>query len=309
MTYYDELKFEQERKLDKMLRELPPFCTLFFLEQDEIASSTKLAYAYDMLSFFKFICDGTIRDLTLTNLEEVELLDLEKFLATSASNAAYSRRLATLKRLFGHFQARRDIKNNPTPALLFPKKRMKEIVRLERKEVGDMQKSASNYSIRDRVIITMFLATGLRVSELAGLNVGEVNMMNKTFTVTRKGGKRDRIFMNDALHSQMVDYLNWLRPASPNEPLFQSKSKGSNRLGLRSIQLLVKDCSIQAGITDKVITPHRLRATFATHMRAQTKDIHMVAKLLDHSDITTTAKYYAGINDDEKREAINALTY
>lgn len=149
---------------------------------------------------------------------------------------------------------------------------------------------------RDTAILETLFSTGLRVSELVGLNVDQINLKSGEFMVRGKGKKDRIVFLSDRATKAISEYLN-LR-IDNYKPLFINLSTNTDdlddgeykRLTPRSIQRLIKKYSALAGITKKV-TPHILRHSFATDLLINGADIRSVQELLGHASITTTQIY------------------
>jgi site-specific recombinase XerD len=156
-------------------------------------------------------------------------------------------------------------------------------------------------TLRDKTILILFLSTGVRLSELVGLDFGNIDLDNASFRVRRKGGKQEICFMTAELVEQLKAYLQVFPKHDPNEPLFMSIY--NQRASTASIQVLVKKYCEVAGIKKK-ITPHKLRSTFGTNLYEQTRDIYLVAEMLGHKDIRTTTAHYTTVKEELKRTAL-----
>jgi site-specific recombinase XerD len=156
------------------------------------------------------------------------------------------------------------------------------------------------------VILTFFLSTGIRVSELVGLNIGDIDLKNGTFRATRKGGNETILFMTHELCDIMRQYMGYFAehttPDIVSRPLFMGPD-GKTRLGVRSVQNLVKKYASVASPLKK-ISPHKLRSTFGTNLYRATGDIYAVADVLGHANVNTTRKHYAEITSDVRKKAI-----
>ena len=156
---------------------------------------------------------------------------------------------------------------------------------------------------RDIAIMTLFLGTGIRISELVGLNIEDVDFETNAFKITRKGGNQSILYFNEEVKQALLAYLNKrFDSKEPDEDpaLFLSLKK--KRISVRNVQVLVKK---YAELTTplKKITPHKLRTTFGTNLYSETNDIYVVAEVLGHKDVNTTKRHYAAINEQIKREA------
>ncbi len=160
---------------------------------------------------------------------------------------------------------------------------------------------------RDRAIIEMLFSTGLRISELCGLNRENVNLTTREFTVIGKGRKVRTVYMTGSAVELLTDYVekredNWAplfvnARTRPDE--FETNGE-SRRLTRTAIEIMVRDRGRRAGIT-KPVTPHKLRHTFATTLLRNGADLRSVQELLGHANIATTQIYTHFVNADLKR--------
>lgn len=141
--------------------------------------------------------------------------------------------------------------------------------------------------IRDRAIIELFYASGIRVSELVGLNLGDLDFKGKTAKVLGKGHKERMVLFNEAASSALQRYLK-VRPHSSQPPFFLSQKRG--RISIRMVQLLLKNHLRRAGI-HKGASPHTLRHSFATHLLEGGADLVTIKELLGHANLSTTQIY------------------
>lgn len=151
-------------------------------------------------------------------------------------------------------------------------------------------------SLRDRALLELLFSTGLRVSELVALDRDHLNLKRQEFSVRGKGDKVRIVFVSDTAKNALEKYLNKRMDIDP--AVFVRMRKGANvevddesfRLTARSVQRIVKNYAIKAGIV-KDVHPHTLRHSFATDLLQNGADIRSVQELLGHSDITTTQIY------------------
>jgi site-specific recombinase XerD len=145
--------------------------------------------------------------------------------------------------------------------------------------------SDAGLSARDRAVLELLWATGLRVSELAGLDVDDVDRAERTVRVIGKG-RKERIVPFGAKAAAALDAYLGVRERGG--ALFVNARGG--RLGVRSLWTLVRRAARQAGLTRRV-SPHTLRHTFATHLLDAGADLRMIQELLGHSRVSTTQRY------------------
>ena len=344
-NYYKKLEIENTAKLKAILIKLPIFCFSFFTGiQNTTSTLTRLNYAYDLKLFFEFLTTecasfrGTqFKSFNVTLLENVSVDDIENFLNyiscyTSSegknvfnSEKGKARKLASIRSFFKYYFNKGQIESNVSAKVPMPKIHDKEIVRLEVDEVvkilnavesGDqLQGRAKAFNkhikIRDLAILTLFLGTGIRVSELVGLNLLDMDFESNSFTVTRKGGNRTILYFSDEVATSLKNYIierteNGLSNSliRDNVALFLSMQK--DRLSVRAVQNLVKKYSLIASPL-KNISPHKLRSTYGTNLYRETQDIYVVADILGHKDINTTKRHYAAMSDDIRRNAANKV--
>ena len=338
-NYYIERNFKNVQKLKKIETQLPDFCAEFFLGIEPRTSVlTRLNYAYDLKIFFEFLSQNifnkAIKDIKLDDLSKITQTDLEKYLAHLSyyrdaqgkirTNKDYSRsrRLASVKALFKYFFNKDKLQSNIAAKVAFPKIREKEIIRLEPNEVAkilDQSESGEELSAhqkhfhsktkyRDVAILSLFLGTGIRISELVGLNIEDIDFDSNAFTVVRKSGHSTILYFSDEVADALKKYLNQRLnlPDVPEQERALFLSIQNKRISVRAVQNLVtKYARIVSPL--KKITPHKLRSTFGTELYRATGDIYVVADILGHSDVNTTKKHYAAIDTDIRKNAVRRV--
>ncbi len=338
-NYYKQRELDCLTKIEEILMELPPMVYEFIVGKTDYTSPlTRLNYTLDLRIFFDFLTKFKFRgknktDITLRDLETLDLSDFESFMAYLShyfingkeeicNECAKARKLAAVRAFFKYFFNKGKISSNVPAKLSLPKLHEKEIIRLDFNEISrlvelcengdsltDRQRAYhKNTKIRDVAIITLFLGTGIRNSELVGLNVSDVNFDDMSFVVTRKGGNRTILYFNDEVKKALLDWVEYrktIRNLNPNEKaLFLSLQ--NSRITTRAIQQLVKKYA-KVVTPLKKITPHKLRSTFGTNLYHETNDIYLVADFLGHSDVNTTKKHYAAMSEDLRRKAIKSV--
>ena len=338
LSYFEKREIACIDKINVILKDLPYFVEEFIIGVEARTSPlSRLNYCYDLRVFFDFLTKKVFRDkkiasITLQDLDMLTSNDFEYFLSylnhyeingkkERCTETGKARKLSTLRAFYKFFFNKNMLTANTPTKVLMPKIHEKEIIRLESNknidEIGDMlyvvengsglttrQKAFHNTTkFRDTAIITLFLGTGIRISELVGLNVEDFDFKSKSYIVTRKGGNRTVLYYNDQVGVALANYLS-LRDTDNNlssqTPLFLSLQ--NKRISTRTVQELVKKyAKIVSPL--KHITPHKLRSTFGTNLYKQTGDIYVVADVLGHKDVNTTRKHYAALSDDVKKSA------
>ena len=234
------------------------------------------------------------------------------------------RKLSSIRSYFDFLFRNELIPANITSMVTLPKRHEKPILYLEPDEVqrlmdtvisGDglsnrQQKYLAATQKRDIAILMMFLGTGIRVSELVGLDMDHFDFTQNAFMVTRKGGNQVILYYPDAVKEALESYLlerQSIAPLSGHEyALFLSLQK--RRITARAVENLVKKYAQIAAPLKKRISPHKLRSTFGTTLYQQTGDIYLVSDALGHSDVNTTKRHYAALKDSKRREAAQKIT-
>ena len=338
-NYYTKRNIQDIDKIGELLEELPSFCEDYFLGiESRTSCQTRLKYAYDLRIFFDFLCKKRYKtldvlDLTLAHLEGITHNDLELFLsylshyrfrdkALSCDERAKARKLSAVRAMFKYFFNKGMIEVDNSAKVATPKLHDKEIIRLDASEVEELIKvaesgnglsrHASGYhnktKIRDTAILTLFLGTGIRISELVGLDNDSFDFSENSFLVTRKGGNQAILYFSDEVKYALQEYIaeksndNKI-PKNENAFFLSMQYK---RINVRSVEILVKKYSKMVTPLKK-ITPHKLRSTYGTRLYNSTGDIYIVADVLGHRDVNTTKKHYAAITEENRRSVANAV--
>lgn len=343
MSYHDKVKMDHTLKLREILKAYPPFVKDYFRAIEPNTSvRTRISYAYDLGVFFHFLTENNpalhedIKDITLNDLDQLKPQDIEEYLEylkyyTSSDGQTHMnderglfRKLSSLRSFYLYFIKRELLHNNPTQVVDMPKLHKKEIIRLDADEVADlldyvehggdqMSPQKKRYfeknKVRNLAIFTLFLGTGIRVSECVGLDITDIDFKNNRIKILRKGGKEDFVYFGDEVRDALSRYLseerNQITPCPGHEnALFLSIQK--KRMSIRAFENLVTDYASHI-TTLKHITPHKLRSTYGTNLYRETNDIYLVAEVLGHNDVNTTKKHYAALDEDRKRRAANAV--
>jgi site-specific recombinase XerD len=207
---------------------------------------------------------------------------------------------------FLRYMSHRDIETLSSDKIELGKARDREVEFLELEEVERLLSVTQNLNVkdaRDKAMLELLFSTGLRVSELTGLDIANVNLRSGEFSVRGKGGKIRLVFLSDSAKKAIVSYLKKRTDLSPALFISFGKNKDCKRLTPRSVQRIVKKYATRAGIV-KTITPHTLRHSFATDLLRNGADIKSVQAMLGHSSITTT-QVYTHVTDKHLKEIHN----
>lgn len=306
---------------------------------------TRLAYAIDLRTFFHFLQSERVafsdKNLTLwsdEDLSRVSQSDLTAYVeyltyyfksdddsgeqpvkALVNHDLAIKRKLCSIRSFYDFLFKNHRVPSNVTLLVPLPKIHEKPILRLNRDEMIKMLNQAETgegmterqkrYQLhtakRDYAMLSLFLGTGIRVSECVGINLSDINMEENAFLVTRKGGNQVVLYYPDEVATALAEYIEERTKIDTlpghEDALFLSLQK--RRITQRAVQNLVKKYAAVAAPLKPKISPHKLRSTFATNLYNATGDIYLVADVLGHSSVDTTRKHYADMTDARRRMA------
>lgn len=267
------------------------------------SANTELSYRRDLKKVFIFL-----RSKGLTDLVNVKEEDLEEYVDSMKeqhfATATVSRNIASMKAFFHFLSQEKLIEKDISERLKAPKieKKMpeilttEEVVRLLEQPSGDSPKE-----IRDKAMLELLYATGIRVTELITLRISEVNL-SMSFIVCKDAHKERAIPFGMAAKNALIKYMTEAR-----EQMVEDKSSdilfancSGSPMSRQGFWKLIKSYTKKAGITAD-ITPHTLRHSFAAHLVENGADLRSVQEMLGHSDISTT-QIYANMNHNRIRE-------
>ncbi len=317
-----------EESLNKYKAELPRFCTAYFNHYDDkLSVKTLVAYATDIKVFFEYLVTITdysnIKEIEPDVLDRLTDEDIDDYLAWlshytigeveySNSPAGKKRKLASLNAFFKYLRKVGKMKNNPTEFTEAINLKKKAIVVLSDEEQENLLSNVEYGSnktgrellfhektkLRDLAIVSLFLGTGIRVSELVGLNDDNFDAKEQRILVTRKGGNQELVYFNEEVAARILEYMELERPTllgykdevPTNLPLFVSLKK--TRISTRMVEIIIKNYAKFVLPPGLKITPHTLRKTFGTKLYNKYRDLYLTQKALGHASPETTAKYY-----------------
>lgn len=334
-NYYLDRNRNNMKKLNEILTTLPAFCSIFFIGiQDTTTPLTRLNYAVDLKTFFNYLVtyetgffNKPILQITLNDIDNIDSQTIERYMAylsyydkdngeiVTNGEKGKLRKLSTLRAFFKYFFNKDMLKANVASKVSSPKLHEKPIIRLEPQETAELMYSCDTLSgfsdhqkkynekfkVRDNAILSLFLTTGIRVSECVGLNVDDINFNLNSFRVTRKGGNQVILYFGEETAQALKDYLHFRDTLNlPKEERALFISSQGKRMMVRTMEYLVKKYA-KVATPLKNITPHKLRSTYGTNLYHETKDIYIVAEVLGHKDVNTTKKHYAAISEDVRK--------
>ena len=261
--------------------------------EDGLSKNTLNSYRFDLSIFVSWLAET--KKIELLDVSELEIQEFLAFKFPTSKSRSISRLLATLRRFFRFLLRENKIKEDPTLKIQTPKIPKSLPKSLSEDEVEGLLEAPdikTDVGMRDRSMLELLYACGLRVSELVGIQLTEVILSDGVIRVTGKGSKTRLVPMGE----ESVDWIKKYLVESRQNILNKQTSKFlfvTNRGGEMTRQAfwyLIKKYALMANI-DKPMSPHILRHAFATHLINHGADLRVVQMLLGHSDISTTQIY------------------
>ena len=288
-------------------------------------------YNYDLAMFLKFIkirfnltkeedfSNITINDISIDVIKKIKLDDIHAFLSYLANtyhskSTTHARKASSIRVFFNYLAAKVNlIEINPAQNLETPKldKRLPKYLSLDdsKKLLKTIADDDNRNVKRDYAMITLFLNCGMRLAELVGININDIDFCENKMTVIGKGNKERTVYLNNACVNSIKEYLD-VRPKegiktdklNSKNALFLSERK--ERISRRTVQYIVDKELKKAGLDPKKYSVHKLRHTAATLMYQYGKvDIRALQEILGHESISTT-EIYTHVANEQARDAI-----
>lgn len=255
------------------------------------SENTVTAYRQDLEQFFETLSVNTSAEITRAHIK-----DFMVFLGESGISASsQARKLTAIKQFFKYQVMMEWLDESPADQISRPKqpqrlpKTVSEqwVTRLLQAPLSDTPKG-----VRDRAMLEVLYATGLRVSELVGLRLNQVRLEPGVLIVMGKGGKERLVPMGTPARAALIHYFEDARGSyikGPTDAVFLSKrGKAMSRVGFWKI---IKEYALFIGMPAELISPHVLRHSFATHLLNHGADLRAIQMMLGHSDLATTQIY------------------
>lgn len=257
-----------------------------------LAKNTIESYSRDLLRYFAFLEKSCLLPLKAS---QIDIMEYVSSLAGSLSIRSIARNLSSLKVFYRFLMSDGKIQTNPARLISNPKlpRRLPGVLSGEEVErllaAPDAQ---ATRGMRDRAMLELLYASGLRVSELVGLRVAGINLEAGWVRTLGKGSKERMVPMGSKAQQSLKEYLAYSRPSllkkrSSSYLFVTSRAKPMSR---QAFWKIIKRCTRRAGIS-KEISPHSLRHSFASHLLEHGADLRSVQIMLGHSDISTTQIY------------------
>ena len=264
----------------------------FLAVERNVSIHTCAAYRRDLEEFHAFLSGAGGGEAV--SLSRIDHLLLRRYLAElhkRNQRTSIARKLSALRTFFRYLVREGALATNPAEGVATPKRNRYLPKTLSVDEAAALMErghGATLLALRDRAILELFYSSGLRISELTGLDVGGLDLRENLVRVLGKGRKERIVPVGRKAHEALAVYLEARGQVADDQPLFANHRGG--RLTPRSIQRHLKVQLIKAGVL-KDISPHALRHSFATHLLDGGADLRAIQELLGHASLSTTQRY------------------
>lgn len=275
-----------------MRRELHQF--LAFLEYEKNASPhTIKSYRTDLLQLTDYLEE---KDVQLKSVDNVVLRGfLAQLSAKGERKSTVARKLAAVRSFFQFCMKRRWVEDNPAKVVSTPKQEKHVPSFLSEEEMAgflDLPRSAKVLDVRDKLVLELLYATGMRVSELVGINLEHISLEERLIRVRGKGKKERLLPFGKKAEESLARYLkdrHLINKGRVEERALFLNYRGQ-RLTARSVERII-DKYIRLSTIKRKISPHSLRHSFASHLLSRGADLRVIQELLGHESLATTQKY------------------
>lgn len=269
----------------------------YIIAEKNFSKHTAKAYCSDILSFLVWMDEQSCEDINFSKVREY-LHFIQKF---NYKKTTIARKIASLRTFYKYLYRERKVDSNPAMNLTNPK-RPKSLPKFltpdEVEQILNNTKIETPAGYRNRTILELLWATGIRISELSGLNFGDLNLEHNEIRVFGKGSKERIILVTDRAKSFLERYIESARDLIPKGFPVPDKSEDSPvfinntgyRLQTRTVRNVINEVVEKINLP-KHVTPHMFRHSFATHLIENGADLRVVQELLGHASISNTQIY------------------
>lgn len=285
-----------------------------FIAYIKIANSgsdkTAQAYYRDIKRFIDYLEKEDINDFKAVDksvvFDYVELLRSGNITKGKLNNNSFNRNLSALRSFYHYLNRFMNVENNPFIAFKSTKKEVKLPEFLTYDEIDRMLNALDENDendLRDKAILSLLYASGLRLSELTSLCLNNINFIDDYVIVIGKGNKQRLIPFYEECHDILIKYIDEVRIKYQKDDDHLFLNKNGKALSNRYIQKIIDSIAIKANI-NKNVHPHMIRHSFATHLLDNGADLRVVQELLGHENLSTT-QIYTHVTIDKLKKIIN----
>ncbi len=300
LTYLDVIRGRSARTVTEYYHDISLFLRWVYAERNRLSKDE--------------IAEVKLSEISLELLKTVNvslLYDYIRYLRDTRGNTprSVSRRISAVRSLFRYLTKNKGLlQTDPCQSLELPtvKKALPKFLTLNESErmLEAVEQSQTPEALRDYCIVTLFLNCGFRLSELIGMNVGDVDFYNRQVRVLGKGNKERIVYLNDACLASISEYIS-ARENPPEEPSALFLSRNHRRISKRRVQQIVEQALQAAGLGGRGLSTHKLRHTAATLMYQHANvDTLTLRDILGHQSIATT-EIYTHLSSEQRQDAID----
>ena len=267
------------------------YFTAYLQTERDVSPHTLAAYSSDLSQLLTFVVDEKGEVVSAKDIDHLLLRRYLAGLSKSTKKSSIGRKLAAIRSFFRFLLRRGTIAGNPAELIATPKKEQRLPFHLDIDQTTALMEAPEDqqkYALRDRAILELLYSSGLRVSELTGLDIDGLDLVGGMVRVTGKGGKERIVPVGSRALQAVRTYLELRGNFMSKGALFLNTRGG--RINRRSVARIV-DAHVTRIAAFKRISPHTLRHTFATHMLEGGADLRAIQELLGHASLSTTQKY------------------
>ena len=341
VEYKNETYQMYKKKTDDLLATLPSFCTKARNERSmRLTQKSQYDYAYRMSVFLNYLRNNNsyfrnkeLKEITIEDLGLITKDDAVEFLEWILTRHINDKKpkenkrataivyMSCISSYYSLFIQDKLLSYNPFAGIDREKNHAKDIIYMQDSQIDEFLNSVcagdglsikqkafhDKNSLRDICMCCLLLDTGIRVSELVGLDIDDINFKDCCMYIQRKGDKPDTIYFSDKMKNILLDYLDFRKemyPTDDNRAVFVvtvGRYQGE-RVSVRCVERTVKKYAMASNIPQSSkITPHKLRSTFAMNMLDKTGNIALLKEQLGHESITTSSLYARAKNTDKQK--------
>lgn len=282
----------------------------YIIAEKNFSQHTAKAYCSDILSFLVWMDDESCEEVNFSKIRDY-IHFIQKF---NYKKTTVARKIASLRTFYKYLYREQKIDSNPAMNLNNPKrpKSLPKFLTLDEVEqILNNTKIETPAGYRNRTILELLWATGMRISELSGLNFGDLNLEHNEIRVFGKGSKERIILVTDRAKSFLERYIETARalipkgfpvpPQDEDSPVFINNT--GYRLQTRTVRNVINEVVEKINLP-KHVTPHVFRHSFATHLIENGADLRIVQELLGHASISNT-QIYTHVSTQHLKEVYN----
>lgn len=276
--------------METLARQINAFSGYLETERN-VSPHTLAAYNSDLAQWLAFVRSEKGDGVSARDIDHLLLRRYLAGLSKTTKKSSIGRKLAAIRSFFRFLLRRGMITKNPAELIATPKKEQRLPFHLDIDQATSLMEAPDEeqqHARRDRAILELLYSSGLRVSELTGLNIGEIDLTAGMVRVMGKGGKERIVPVGSRALEALSAYLEERSDPQNGAALFLN-TRGQ-RINRRSVARIV-DAHVLRIAAFKRISPHTLRHTFATHLLEGGADLRAIQELLGHASLSTTQKY------------------